>query len=235
MVGYTEHMNKKMWIGAIILALVVIVGGYIIIKGQPSSGGVGMAPAVFDPLNATYNIEGQPITLVNGKSAIQAAPGSTSLITTSAFGQPTIGDVNGDGKADAALILVRSGGGSGTFYYVAAAIDAPSGTQGTNAVLLGDRIAPQNVQIANGQIIANYAVRKSGEPMTTAPSVGMSMYFSYDSAALKLRALAPAAVVGESCGGNRVGAPICEHGSHCAPDPTSHLPFGDVGGTCVKN
>ena len=38
---------------------------------------------------------------------------------------------------------------------------------------------------------------------------------------------------GERCGGNMMNAPICDSGYTCAPDPSSHLPFGDVGGICV--
>lgn len=41
--------------------------------------------------------------------------------------------------------------------------------------------------------------------------------------------------IGERCGGNMTTAPSCSVGLHCAPTPGSHLPFGDVGGTCVKN
>ena len=40
---------------------------------------------------------------------------------------------------------------------------------------------------------------------------------------------------GERCGGNTANAPQCATGSHCAPDPNSHLPFGDVGGYCVSD
>ncbi len=40
---------------------------------------------------------------------------------------------------------------------------------------------------------------------------------------------------GEHCGGNMTTALACSTGYHCAPTPGSNLPFGDVGGTCVKN
>jgi hypothetical protein len=50
--------------------------------------------------------------------------------------------------------------------------------QGTNAVLLGDRIAPQTIDIRNGVVIANYADRRSNESMTTPPSIGKSKYLA---------------------------------------------------------
>lgn len=133
---------------------------------------------VFNPLSATYSIDDVPVTLSNGQSKDETS-------STSIFGQPTIGDLNGDGSADAALILTQNTGGSGTFYYVVAAINTASSTQGTNAVLLGDRIAPQNIEIKSNQIIVNYADRKLTEPMTTAPSVGVSVYLTLDGTSLK--------------------------------------------------
>jgi len=135
-------------------------------------------PVVFNPLNATYFIDNAPVVLANGQA-------KTETSSTLVFGQPTVGDLNGDGLADAALILTQDTGGSGTFYYVAAAINTASGAQGTNAILLGDRIAPQNIEIKSGQIIANYADRKPTEPMTTPPSVGVSAYLALDGSTLK--------------------------------------------------
>lgn len=41
--------------------------------------------------------------------------------------------------------------------------------------------------------------------------------------------------LGERCGGNMTNAPVCATGLHCAPEAGSHLPFGDVGGQCVKD
>lgn len=149
--------------------------------GSPSVVSV----TLFDPVNATYSVNGQPVTLVGGKAATAAAPGSAETTTTMIFGEPTSGDLNGDGKADAAVVLTQDSGGSGTFYYVAAAINTGSGTVGTNAILLGDRIAPQNILIQNGEIIANYADRNPGEPMTTSPSVGVSKYFVVNGSTLQ--------------------------------------------------
>lgn len=170
--------------------VVVCVGIYIF-------WGATRAPANphFDPLNATYTVEGRAVALVNGKATMPAAPGSATQITTMAFGEPVTGDLNGDGKPDAAIMLVQDPGGSGAFYYVAAAINMTTGTYGTNAILLGDRVAPQNIQIQNGQIIANYADRAPGEPMTTPPSIGVSKYLTYDGSIL--REAAPAGGAGE--------------------------------------
>lgn len=127
----------------------------------------------FDPLNTTYSINDIPTVFVNGKAETMT---TSTKITTMFFGQPVVGDLNGDGKNDAVVYITQDLGGSGTFFYVVAALNMPNSTVGTNAVLLGDRIAPQNIQIQNGTIIANYVDRKKGEPMTTQPSEGVSAY-----------------------------------------------------------
>ncbi len=184
--------------------------------------------------NSTYTVDGTPITLVNGRAEAPAAPGSASKKVTQYFGNNATGDLNGDGVPDAAFILTQSGGGSGTFYYVAAAIKTvDGGYEGTTAYLLGDRIAPQTTQIQNGEIVANYADRNPGEPMTARPSAGKTKYLVLDGTTLKE---SPRVVgEGERCGGNMAIAPVCKDGYHCAPVPGSQLPFGDVGGVCVKN
>ncbi len=131
-----------------------------------------------DPLNATYTIERHEVRLVNGHHQVQAAPGSATKIRTWVFGELVWGDLNGDGAEDAAMLLVHAPGGSGTFYYVAAAVNTNGAYRGTNGVLLGDRIAPQNVAIRNGLVIANYADRRFEESMSTPPSVGKSKYLT---------------------------------------------------------
>jgi hypothetical protein len=137
-------------------------------------------PQNTDYKNATYIIDGKLVTLVNGVSEVATVPGSTSKITTTYFGNDATGDLNGDGMPDVAFILTQNGGGSGTFYYAVVALKTANGYQGTNAILLGDRIAPQTTEIRNGQSIVNYADRKAGEPMTAQPSVGVSKYLKIE-------------------------------------------------------
>ncbi len=178
--------NKKIYIsGGLIVLACVLIGGYFFERSRPATSvPVTATPqsvsSTLDPLDATYIIDGAPVTLVDGRSSQAAAPGSAETITTQLFGAPVLGDVNGDGVNDAAVILVQTGAGSGTFYYAAVALATSSSsggsTVGTNAILLGDRIAPDTTQIANGIVTVNYADRKPTDPMSTSPSVGVSKY-----------------------------------------------------------
>jgi hypothetical protein len=93
------------------------------------------------------------------------------------FGNEVKGDFNGDDKEDVAYLFTEDGGGSGTFYYVTAKLADGKGFKELDAILLGDRIAPQTTEFKDGMIIVNYADRRPGEPMTNKPSVGMSSYF----------------------------------------------------------
>jgi hypothetical protein len=174
---------KKTFIGLIVLAA-VLVGGFYLFNSyiyQSKQGPGGFQPGYKD---ATYVIEGQSVTLKDGVSVVEAAPGSASAATTKYFGNEAEGDLNGDGVSDIAFLLTQDSGGSGTFYYVVAALKTDTGYQGTNAVLLGDRIAPQTTGIKDGQITVNYADREPGEPMSAAPSVGVSKYLRVEGTTL---------------------------------------------------
>jgi carboxymethylenebutenolidase len=112
---------------------------------------------------ATFTIDGKNQPLKKNKLVL--------------FDDPVYADLNGDGVEDAAVILDYAPGGTGDFYYVAAAFNVNGDYQGSEGILLGDRIAPQSLDLRDGVIIANYAERKPGEPFTTEPSVGVSKYF----------------------------------------------------------
>lgn len=134
------------------------------------------ASAAGDPLNATYEIEHLDVRLVAGRAERPAAPGSATQVTTAVHGTPVYGDLDSDGDEDAAVLLVQAPGGTGAFYYIAVAVNDRGQYWGTNAVLLGDRVAPQSMDIRKGRLMANYSDRRPEDSMTTPPSVGRSLY-----------------------------------------------------------
>ncbi len=176
---------------AIVVLVAIAVGLYFLYTVKSS---VVVTPPIVgaqSPKDATYMIEGQPVTLVNGVSVVPAAPGSASKITTQYFGNEVVHDFNGDGRPDTAFLLTQNTGGSGTFYYVVVALNTVNGYIGSDGVLLGDRIAPQTTEISqvknSNVIVVNYAVRNAGEPFTTQPSVAKSMSVLLDPQTMKLR------------------------------------------------
>ncbi|HVZ11358.1 MAG TPA: hypothetical protein VG941_03030 [Candidatus Paceibacterota bacterium] len=167
-------MIKK--ILAIILAVIVLGVSYWIYQSRKEAGQPTKTPVfALDPRNCTYMIEGKDVALADGY-AEETSPGYASKTITRYFGNEASGDFNNDGKSDVAFLLTQDSGGSGTFFYAAAALGGGSACNGTNAILLGDRIAPQSTNFQDGEIVVNYADRKPGEPMSATPSVGVSKY-----------------------------------------------------------
>ncbi len=156
----------------IIFTLIVLISGSLYFYNYSKS--------LSDPKNTTYKIDGQEITLHNGNSEI-SQPNSNGKIITNYFGNEATGDLNNDGIEDTAFLLTQNSGGSGTFYYVVAAIQNKDGNYlGTDAVFIGDRISPQTTEIRDGKLIVNYADRLAQEPMTTPPSMGKSLWLKLD-------------------------------------------------------
>jgi hypothetical protein len=172
--------------GKVAMAMAVIAReGVKFIQAGSGKVPVCAGETAVDPLNATFTIEGQEICLIDGHHENQAASGSATKIETTVFGKPVYGDLDGDGYEDAAMVLTHQPGGSGTFYYVAAALNKNSTYRGMNGVLLGDRIAPQTIQIRNGVVAANFADRRPDEPMAAPPSVGKTKYLTLKSGQLE--------------------------------------------------
>lgn len=136
-----------------------------------------------DPANTTYIIDNQEITLTDGKYEEEIPETSSKIVTT--LWSTTPGDLNGDGVDDAGIILVQQTEGSGSFYYAAASMNRDGEWFGTNADLLGDRVAPQTTAIEEGVYIVNYAERAPGEPMSAPPSVGTSNRYVVENGVLK--------------------------------------------------
>ncbi len=172
---------KKIIISTCILACFILLLIFIIPhKDTPSQESPLPKTSHFDAKNASYTVGGEVFTLKDGVASHDIAPMSSTKNTLRIFGEPVEGDLNGDGILDAALMLVNNPGGSGTFYYAVLAMSKNGSYVVTNTLLLGDRIAPQNIAIESGRAVYNYAERKASEPMTTPPSIGKSLYIHYD-------------------------------------------------------
>ena len=113
--------EKQSFLPLTVMAILIIIVVFLAIRF--GDFGKKSEEVVFadDSQNATYIIEGEEVMLQDGHAEKEAAPGSATKIITSIFGELTKGDVDGDGDDDAALLLVRDLGGSGTFYYLAVA------------------------------------------------------------------------------------------------------------------
>jgi len=157
-----ENNKKTILIGSIMILFAVLFS-FFVLKN------IYKKDMIIFPENATYYVENQEIKLQNSQI----------------FLNPVYKDLDQDDDEDAILMFTQSPGGSGTFFYVAAAINETGSFRGTNAILLGDRIAPQNINFLGSTVVVNYAERKPEDPMTTQPSVKVSKYLIIENGTLK--------------------------------------------------
>lgn len=188
----------------VLFVLAVLGGAWLLM----SRGVTAPERVMTDYKNVTYSIDGQPVTLVNGRAESPAAPGSATKVVTQYWGNEATGDLNSDGVPDVAFLLTQDSGGSGTFYYATAAIKTDDGYRGTDAVLLGDRIAPQTTEIRDGKLLVNYADRAPGEPMTARPSEGKSLWLKLNTTTMQFGIVVQ----------NFEGESDLTKGGYCTPD-----------------
>lgn len=167
--------------------IVTLIGATLLLSACTKTPSDSKAEVVSGALNASYLLGNENVTLANGVFEKKVAPNSAAVNKTQVWEQPVIGDLNADGKEDAAVGLINSPGGSGTFYYIAAAIkDADTKSyKGTNAVLLGDRIQLSKISIENNIITVVFNARKPGEAMTATPTVSVSKKIKVENGQLK--------------------------------------------------
>lgn len=151
--------------------LLVIVGAVILLAGG------------FFALNSYIYKEKQTTAVADYTHAEFIIEGERLLLgdDTHYFGNELITDLNDDGRDDVVFIITHQPGGSGTFYYAVAALNTADGYLGSEGYFLGDRIAPQSIEISQNPrhvnvVVVNYADRAPGEPMIASPSVGKSVY-----------------------------------------------------------
>lgn len=75
------------------------------------------------------------------------------------------GDLDQDGVADAAVVLVENSGGSGSFIYLAAVLDKNGVPVNNSTILLGDRVKVQSVQVTDGQIVVMALTHAPEDPL----------------------------------------------------------------------
>jgi hypothetical protein len=150
-------MNRAHLWSRYIPAVVLLLAAIVVAACGPagSTATPAVTPLTLEQLqNAQYQgIYDQPVTLTGGK--YEGAPfveGGASRPTVT-FTEPyALGDLNGDGVADAAVLLVENSGGSGSFVYLAAVLDSAGSPDNVATTSLGDRVQPQSLAIGDGQI-----------------------------------------------------------------------------------
>ena len=99
--------------------------------------------------------EHTPIRLEDGEGSIAYGEGATERVYAGIDNDTVaFGDLDGDGIADAAVVLFTSGGGSGTFKYLVAVLYRDGEPVQAARVYLGDRAPVRSLAISGGRIVA---------------------------------------------------------------------------------
>lgn len=76
-----------------------------------------------------------------------------------------VGDLDGDGSPDAAVVLTSSGGGSGTFHELVAVLNTAQGLTPLPGVPLGDRIDLKRIDVVGGAISLEFLMAGPDDPL----------------------------------------------------------------------
>jgi len=139
--------------------------------------------------NAEFPVDGLSTPAARLKDGVfeePAAPGSASKNRVELRSERALGDLDGDGDEDAAVILLVSRGGSGTFVYLASVINEKDVPKASAAFLLGDRVTVTDMSIKAGTLSVGMLVRKPGEPMSAAPTVPMTRTFKHNAGLVEI-------------------------------------------------
>lgn len=96
-----------------------------------------------------------------------------------------LGDLNGDGQSEAAVVLVSNFGGSGSFYEITVLINRGQDLEQTNNLELGDRVEIKKLAIAGGKIRLDLLTHGPDDPMCC-PSQKATLTFGLGAGRLQL-------------------------------------------------
>lgn len=117
--------------------------------------------------NTTYPSElprSKRALLQDGLYEEEIAPGSATKLRIQLADIAGFGAIDGDRFPDAAVVLIGSPGGSGTFIYLAAVLNDNGVPNPVAATLLGDRVAVRSVKIEGQKIVVGMRVRGPSDP-----------------------------------------------------------------------
>ena len=104
--------------------------------------------------------------LKDGQYEEEIVPGAASKTVIALMpDRYAFGDLNGDAVDDAAVVLVASGGGSGSFVYLEAVLNDKGAPKHVAEAALGDRTRIDSIAIQAGQITVDVVTHGPSDPM----------------------------------------------------------------------
>lgn len=157
-----------------LLPVMLILGAVFYVSTVDSRENIPDTPVEIPSLtitaleNSAYTLNKTAIKLHNGKYIKTSRTKDNSQppydfmveLVTAAFG-----DLNNDGIKDAAVVLAWDGGGSGTFYYLAAIVNQEGKPLNVSTVHLGDSVNIKSINISSGTITLDLLTHNFRDPM----------------------------------------------------------------------
>ena len=156
---------ERMRVLALVATLVVVAGGAVALASRRAEP---QAIPWRSLLNATYptSLVRTGATLRDGVYDVEAAPGSAAHVIVRLADLAAFGDLDDTPGLDAAVVLVGSGGGSGTFVELAAVLNDAGAARPVATTLLGDRVLVREVAIRDRTILVRLRARGATDPLT---------------------------------------------------------------------
>jgi len=150
-------------------------------KPAPTATPTPIPPLTLNALkNAEYQSDfpkSKKARLTDGKYEEEIVPGAASKLTIVVYPDMyAFGDLNGDGVGDAAVVLVASGGGSGSFISLEAVINDKGTPKHVATASLGDRTRLKSIAIQAGEIVVTTLTHGPNDPMCCPTIEGTQKY-----------------------------------------------------------
>lgn len=137
-----------------------------------------------NPKNSSFVIDEKKIRLKRGVSKIKLDKNSATKLITQYTGTNVVGDINGDGADDMAIILSQQSGGNEIRYYASVISSEKGKYKSSNTVFIGDRINVYSIALNNGNIMMEYADLPKEDTTVFAPTVLLSKILKFESGVL---------------------------------------------------
>ena len=165
------EMKKLSWVKFLVSCGVVL--SVLSACGGTPTPATSVPEASVSPLtedllkNATYALDGvqeSTFQLVEGAYEHQYGDGAT-MVDTVGLSHTALGDLDGDGVGDAAVVLWHHSGGTGVFVTLVAMRNEAGEPQQVAAAFIGDRAQVESVSIVDGQILLEMVTHGPDDPM----------------------------------------------------------------------
>ena len=121
--------------------------------------GVWRPPTVEDLRNTTYSGVDErvgPVTLADGRwTGAPPSAGAASRPTVELADLRVVGDLNGDRREDAVVVLVYRPGGTATLFFLAVVTHHDGALRNVATTALGDRVQLRSVRIDDGRLLVS--------------------------------------------------------------------------------